>query len=305
MNTKNSHQRIAVTGASGLLGRVLLHRLLKHGHRVIAGIHQSDIDIPDGATKLRLDLLDPKSIRKFAKESVADVIIHSAAWTDVDGCERDHAKAEALNATPTEHLMATVGDSNCRVVYISTDYVFDGRSGPRNEDDPPAPINIYGLTKLVGEKAVRKAGAQHAIVRSSSFLGVGSGDRLTFVEGMVHRMKTAPPLRAATDQRSNITAVGYLAEAIIEIATRGLEGVWHVAGEEVLSRYEFALQLARLFDLGEKTVEPVTFAELDRAAPRPLDGGLITNRELAIPQISLSAALAAWKAELDRRNKQL
>jgi len=303
--TKTSHQRIAVTGASGLLGRALIPHLLAQGHEVVAGIHQSDVETPGDATKLQLDLLNRKSIQRFVNEANPDVIIHSAAWTDVDGCEREHDKAEFLNATATEHLLEAVGELNCRVVYISTDYVFDGRSGPRSEDDPPAPINIYGLTKLQGEKAVRKAGAQHAIVRSSSFLGVGSGDRLTFVEAMVRRMKSDPPLKVAIDQRANVTPVDYLARGIAEIATNGYEGVWHVAGKDILSRFELARQLTQLFDLDEDLVEPVKFEELNRVAPRPLDGGLLSNRALTIPPISLSDSLADWKAELEHRHKQL
>jgi len=303
VNNKNSHQRVAVTGASGLLGRVLVRELLAQGHDVIAAIHESDAAIPESVTGLRLDLLSRESIQHFVQDARADVIIHSAAWTDVDGCEREHDKAEALNATATEHLMDAVGDSSCRVVYISTDYVYDGRSGPKGEDDPPAPINIYGLTKLQGEKAVRKAGPQHAIVRSSSFLGVGQGDRLTFVEAMLRRMKTDPPLKAPTDQRSNITPVDYLAQGIVEIATHAYEGVWHLVLNEILSRYDFARRLAKLFDLENELVVPVAFAELDRVAPRPLDGGLLSNRELTTPNVSLSDALIAWKAELERRRK--
>lgn len=296
---------MAVTGASGLLGRALVHHLLAQGHDVVAGIHESVCDMAGAVTQLPLDLLNRKSIQRFVHEAAADAIIHGAAWADVDGCERDHAKAEALNAAATEHVIQTAAGSDCRVVYISTDYVFDGRHGPRGEEDPPSPINIYGLTKLEGEKAVRKAGAQHAIVRSSSFLGVGHGDRLTFVEAMVRRMMTNPPLKVPIDQRSNVTPVDYLARGIIEIATHGHEGIWHLVGREVVSRHELALRLVRLFDLDEDVIESVKFEKLERAAPRPLDGGLLSNRKLTIPPVSLDDALIAWKAELERLHKKL
>jgi dTDP-4-dehydrorhamnose reductase len=301
VNTETFHLRVAVTGASGLLGRALVHHLIAQGHHVVAGVHRVDSAIPDRATKLSLDLLDRTSVQRFVEESAAGLIIHSAAMTDVDGCEREPAEAESLNSAATEHLMDAVANSDCRVVYISTDYVFDGRSGPKHEDDSPAPINVYGRTKLQGEEVVREAGEQHAIVRSSSFLGVGTTGHPTFAEAMVRRMQADPPLMAATDQRSNITSVEHLAAAIVEIGTHGYNGIWHVAGEEILSRYRFALQLARLFDLDDKVVEPVKYERLNRAAPRPLDGGLLTNRHLATAPMSLSDSLTRWRIELRTR----
>ncbi len=281
----------------------MVRQLLGQGHTVIAASHESTLAIPESVTGLPLDLLNRKSIRRFVNDAHADVIIHSAAWTDVDGCEREHDRANAINAAATEHIMDAVADSSCRVVYVSTDYVFDGRSGPKTEDDPPSPINIYGLTKLQGEKAVRKAGPQHTIVRSSSFLGVGAGDRLTFVEAMLQRMRTDPPLKAATDQCSNITSVDYLAKGIVEIAASAREGVWHVVDDEIISRYELAQRLLRLFDLDGDVVAAVKFAELDRVAPRPLNGGLLSTREPTVPKVKLNDALIAWKAELERLKK--
>jgi len=296
VDTDTSKQRVAVTGASGLLGRALFSRLIVDGFQVVAGIRREDAPFPEGTVKQVLDLFDINSIRRFVQIASADWVIHCAAITDVDRCEREPATAEAVNATATRQLMSAVGETACSVLYISTDYVFDGRSGPKCENDTPNPINVYGNTKLQGEKAVAEAGSRHAIVRSSSFLGVGGPDRPTFAESMVRHMQNSPPLLVATDQRSNITPVEYLAAAIIEIVAAGHSGIWHAAGAEILSRYDFALRLARLFGLSERVVEPVPYGALHRAAARPLDGGLQTVRRLTAQPIPLDEALVQWRS---------
>jgi dTDP-4-dehydrorhamnose reductase len=291
--------RVAVTGAAGLLGHELVRVFSEHGHTVIAGVHDATMKWAGRVTNLPLDLADKTSIRRFVDEAQADCIIHSAAMTHVDRCETEPALAERLNATATINLVDAVSDTKARIVYISTDFVFDGVDGPYREEDPLNPINVYGRTKRAGEVAVRKAGRDQAIIRSASFLGRGDSDRSTFVDAMLRTMTDSPPLRVAQDQYSNITPVDYLAAATAEIAERHLGGVWHVAGREIVSRFELARRLTGLFHLPASVVEGVDYEKLRRPAPRPLRGGLVTDKaetHLSVAPPSLDESLAAWKA---------
>jgi dTDP-4-dehydrorhamnose reductase len=291
--------RIAVTGGSGLLGRVLVGAAAARGHNVTVGVHQTRCAWPESVGVVPLDLTIPRSVEKFIERTEPDWVVHTAAMTDVDRCEREPALAIIANVAATRHLVEAVETAPTRLLYLSTDYVFDGEHGPYREDDPPNPINVYGLTKHAGEKAVSEGGERHAIVRSASFLGIGSRGRPTFVEAMVERMRSAPPLPAAADQLSNIATVDYLAAALVEICERGLNGTWHVAGREIISRYDLARHLAELFALPDSVVEAVEYRELDRSARRPLRGGLVVEKAavvLSSEPPTLSDALRAWKA---------
>lgn len=292
--------RIAVTGGSGLLGRELVYRAVARGHKVAVGVHQVCVAWPAGIDSVPLDLTVPRSVEKFIERSEADWVVHTAAMTDVDRCEREPAAAIIANVAATRHLVEAVETAPTRILYLSTDYVFDGENGPYREDDPPHPINLYGLTKHAGETAVLEGDERHAIVRSASFLATRSRGRPTFVEVMVERMRSAPPLPAAVDQLSNITPIDYLAAALVEICERGLNGIWHLAGREIISRYELARHLAALFGLSDTAVRAVEYCELGRPAQRPLQGGLVTAKAaatLSSEPPTLADALRAWKAE--------
>jgi len=299
VDAERAKLRIAVTGASGLLGCVVVEAAAARGHTVIVGVHQARCSWPTEVMVVPIDLTIPRSVEKFIERAEPDWVVHTAAMTDVDRCELKPADAIIANVAATRHLVEAVQTAPTRLVYLSTDYVFDGESGPYREDDPPNPINMYGRTKRAGEVAVLESDTRHVVVRSASFLGAGSSGRRTFVETMVERMRTGPPLQAAVDQFANVTPVGYLAAALVEICERGLTGIWHVAGREVISRYELARQLAELFAFPADVVQPVKYGELSRPARRPLRGGLCVDKAaeaLSIAAPSLSEALSAWKA---------
>ncbi len=288
--------RIAITGASGLLGRALIEKATPH-HQIIAASHSTDVIGRGSVEMIPLDLNDVNSIQRFVHSSQADLFIHAAATTDVDRCECEPELARALNAEATSQLVAALRDSTSRILYISTDYVFDGEIGPYGEDDWPNPINVYGKTKLEGEKAVLALGARASIVRSASFLGYGGPSRPTFAERMLESMRENPPLRAAFDQLSNVTPVDALAVCIIKLAESGESGIWHIAHPQILSRYDLAVLLADLAGLGRASVESVSYASLHRAAPRPLRGGLKSekaNRVLSLTWRPLKESLTGF-----------
>lgn len=273
--------RIAITGASGLLGRALIANASPR-HDIIAGVHSAELLDAARIEQCPLDLTDAESIRRFVEHSRPDYLIHSAAITDVDFCEREPKRAQVLNADATRLLVDAVRNLPTRVVYISTDYVFDGTAGPYSETDATNPINVYGKTKLEGELAVRSLDERGVIVRSASFLGTGGSERPTFAERMLETMRTNPPLKAATDQVSNVTPVDELAFGIMRLIESGGTGIWHIAHPQLISRCDLAILLADNARLNsEQWVQGVAYKALKRAATRPLQGGLKCDKAIA------------------------
>lgn len=269
--------RIAITGASGLLGCALMD-VAESKHQIVAAYHSAEILDRKYLEQYPLDLGSESSIRQFVESARADVIIHSAAITDVDLCEREPKLAQLFNADATRRLVDAVRSTPSRLLYISTDYVFDGVNGPYSEAAPTNPINVYGKTKLEGENAVLSLAERGTIVRSASFLGHGSDDRLTFAERLLAMMKYEPPILAADDQRSNVTPVDELAAGIVQTIEAGASGVWHIAHPDVISRWELAVLIAEQAGLDQSAVKRVKYGTLNRDAVRPLNGGLRVDK---------------------------
>lgn len=265
--------RIAITGAAGLLGRALID-VTADKHQIVAAYHSSEILDHKYLEQYPIDLASGASIRHFVESARADFIIHSAAITDVDLCEREPALAQHLNSDGTRRIVDAVWNTSSRLVYISTDYVFDGVAGPYTETDPTNPINEYGKSKLEGEIAVLSLAERATIVRSASFLGRGTANRTTFVERMIEDLKNHPPLAAAANQQSNITPVGELASAIVRLVEAGASGIWHLAHPDIVSRYQLAVLIAKHSGLDSSIVKLVNYDSLSRDAARPLKGGL-------------------------------
>lgn len=243
---------ILVTGSGGQLGAALLD--LIRGHR-IAGIKRPEVDIRDAA-----------AVRKAVASFRPDAIVHAAALTKVDYCE-DHADdAQDVNVGGTENVVRAAGGA--RVVYLSTEYVFDGKSGPYAEDDPPNPLSVYARTKYEGELAARQA-KRWTIVRTTVVYTWRPGSR-----NFLMQVLDGKPMRVPNDQISNPTLTENLAGAISELVERGLDGIFNVVGADRVDRHAFALRIARRFGLDEKLYASVATEELRQRAPRPLSAGL-------------------------------
>ncbi len=193
----------------------------------------------------------------------ADAVIHTAAYTDVDGCETDPEKAMRVNSEGTANLVAS---TDAFVVYVSTDYVFDGtKTTPYLESDPPNPLSVYGTSKLAGEHAIDVT--RHAIVRTSWVCGGGKNLVRTIVRLLD---ETDQPLRFVTDQKSCLTYAADLAAGLLAIAHDRRPGVFHVTNQGALTAYELACAVARMSGHDEARVEPAVTTDLPpRPAPRP------------------------------------
>jgi len=232
-----------------------------------------------------LDLRDAAAVTVVVRGFAPDVVLHTAAYTDVDGAERDEKTAYAVNALGTRHLVEAVRGTHTQLVTFSTDYVFDGRKGaPYVEHDEPAPLNAYGRTKLAQERETL-AWVHGTVVRSAWLFSATGRNFVRTVLAAARSRAAAPParrqpLRVVDDQVGSPTYAGHLAAAVVEALDGGLgAGIFHMAGGGACTWCELAREVVALAGL-PVAVEPITTAEAGRPAPRPAYSALATERRI-------------------------
>ncbi len=268
--------KVLLTGASGLLGSKLTPLLASRGWSVVAVYRRHVPPRLPGVKQVRLDITDTLRLEDLILKEEPDVVIHAAAYTDVDGCERNRGYAWRVNVEATRSVMRASRVVNAYLVYVSTDYVFDGEKGMYRETDTPNPVNYYGLTKLIGEEVVRSSDILYCVVRTSAIYGVAPTGK-GFAVYLVERLRRGEEVKALVDQYVSPTYNAALAEAIAEIAEARPMGTLHVAGPR-MSRFEFARMVARALGAPEELVKPARMEEMRWAARRPRDSSLDTSR---------------------------
>jgi len=247
--------RILITGAAGMLGTDARRILAAQGHEVIP----TDVG-PGAAGDIRpLDITDGAAVRAFFAQSNPDVVFHGAAYTNVDGCERDPDLAHKVNALGAWTVASAAEEIGAALVAISTDFVFDGTKGTAyTEFDAPSPISHYGASKLAGENLARAACRRCYVVRTSWLYGVGGKN---FPYTVINLAKTKPELPIVADQFGTPTYTVDLVEAISEIIGTPLYGVYHVSNGGATSWEGFARAILAKTNLAHVPVRPITSDE--------------------------------------------
>jgi dTDP-4-dehydrorhamnose reductase len=271
--------RFVVTGAKGMLGGRVLDELVRTDDAV--GV---DID--------ELDVTDPASVTSFCREIEPNVIIHCAAFTDVDGSEQDPKRVFEVNALGTRNICVAAAERKAAVCYVSTDYVFDGeKRSPYNEYDDPNPLNVYGESKLAGEWYVRHLLNEFFVVRSSGLYGPGGKN---FVNTILQKAQAGESLSVVDDQTSAPTYTVDLAQAIGKIVHSNLWGIYHVCNGGSCTWYDFAREVVTIGSSHEAVVSPTTSEAYGAAARRPgysvLDNSVFNS--------SFLSPLRGWKEAL-------
>jgi len=263
--------RIFVVGASGLVGQNVV-RIADDADHAVRGTYRTT-DVPTAAVEL--DKTDREATREAVAEFDPDLVVDTAAFHAVDDCETERGAAFDVNARGTRHAAEAADAVDAHYVYLSTDYVFAGDDDGRYiEDDSVDPVNYYGETKYAGEIAALSTETA-TVLRPSVVYGSASDNFVTWVRG---ELAAGNEVGIVDDQVSTPTYAPDLARACVAVGERDLTGVYHAAGPESLSRYEFTLQLAEVYGFKTSLIDPITSAELGQEAPRPADSSLDSGR---------------------------
>ena len=262
-----------VVGGSGQIGGWLLRTLAERGHSGVGTFATTPFDglVP-------LDAADLDGAAHWLRAQRADVVFYPAGFTWVDGCERDPGRARAANLDQPMNLARAAAEIGARFVYFSTDYVFDGRSGPYAESDPPNPLSVYGRSKLDAERALAElSGPPPLIVRTTWVYGPERQGK-NFAYQLARTLGEGRELVCPSDQVSSPSYGPDVARAVVALVEQGRSGLVHVAGPDVVDRVRFARALAEGLGLDAGRIAGKTTAELGQEAPRPLNSGLLTHR---------------------------
>ena len=288
--------RALVIGASGQVGAALLEALRARGHEATGTYAHHAVE---GCWPL--DITDARAVEHAVFFVKPDWILCPAGLTHVDYCEDHPEEALAINRDGPL-LAARMGQRvGARFVYYSTEYVFDGASGPYAEDDPARPLSQYGRSKWEGERALLAALPRALVVRTTVVYGPDRQEK-NFVYQLIRNCRSGQAMRIPSDQVSSPTYNADLAAASVECCETDKAGVYHLAGDGVLDRHAFALLACRIFSLDASRLTAVTTAALGQKAPRPLQGGLRIAKARAALQTPLrspEAGLLAMRAALD------
>jgi len=266
-------ERLLITGASGLLGSKIVE-LTRENYEVIP-LHNTKPLHPDS---LKLNITNRKEVFSLFRKTKPNVTIHTAAETNVDKCETQKHLAWKINVEGTRNVAFACSKANAKMVYISTDYVFDGETGLYTEEDTPNPINHYGITKLEGEKQVKKLCKNHIILRTSVLYG-WHPYKQNFATWVINSLKQKKKTSIIEDHSNTPTFADNLAEITIEAIQKDLQGLYHASGSKKISRYKFAQQIAKTFNLDHSLINPLKMSQLTAwIAKRPKDSSLNTNK---------------------------
>lgn len=288
---------ITIVGAGSTIAGTLIPLLLEETDEDLHLVTSQELESNSRIRVSGFDLADKNSFKKLVMEVMPSTIINCAALTNVDLCESERLKAWELNVTLPETLARLARILDAHLIQLSTDYVFNGSSGPYDERAIPDPISYYGKSKLAGENACISSGTITTIVRTNVVYGPPTS-RPDFVRWVLDELDSERPIRVVNDQYSNPTYVEDVAEAVAQIAMRKRTGLYHVGGADYVNRYEFAVMIAEHFKLDVSLITPISTSELNQPAKRPLRGGLISLKaetDLTMRMRGITAGLNALR----------
>lgn len=285
---------ILITGGSGLLGANLTVEALKIGTKVTSLYHEYKPYIP-GVDWRQCDLTDTDSALMLIRSCRPSSIIHCAALTNLDECESEPGLANRLNVDASRTVALAAREIGSKLVYISTDSVFDGERGNYNEEDRPRPINHYAKSKLAGEIAVTET-LDTAMVIRTNFYGWNAKDKQSLAEWIIGRLESRKDVPGFADVIFNPLLVNHLARIILDMLNQRLKGLYHVGGTDTCSKYEFARDLATAFELDPSEIHPVSIDDSDLTTPRPKNTSLDNSKVIA----DLGRTLPGFKAGFKR-----
>jgi dTDP-4-dehydrorhamnose reductase len=256
--------KILVTGSAGMLGSTLCPILIRRGQEVIA------TDFAQTHDGIHMDVTDYIQVDEIVSKTKPDIILHLAAETDVDKCEREPDHAFLMNTIGTQNVALVCQKRNTTMVYISTTGVFDGnKSEPYIESDPPNPINVYGRSKFEGEKIVQSLLKRYFILRAGWMFGGGPEKDKKFVGKIIMMMNNTNMLKVVNDKTGSLTYTVDFSRCLAGLIETNNYGLYHCTNKGYCSRFDVAKRIIEFLDKSNVTVEPVSSACFPSSAARP------------------------------------
>ena len=294
-------ESILVTGCSGLLGS----KIIKQGFREFK-CFGADVVTPKNINNdyefYSLDIADKDKTIELIEKLRPYAVIHPAALTNVDYCEEHPEDAYKINAKGTENVAMACEKVGAKLIYVSTDFVFDGEKGLYKETDPINPVSVYGQTKYKGEKLIENINIDYCIARTSVLYGWHKN--FNFVTWIIGELKNNNKINIVTDQYTSPTYADNLAEVLLTMVRKDIKGTFHTAGSERIGRLEFAEKIADVFELNKKLINPITSGSLKQKAKRPVDSSLDvgkTEKEVGIHMMDIYEGLNEMKNEIEEQ----
>ena len=267
-------KKILVTGSAGLIGTQIVKDLLDNHKQVYSCYNKTK---PELGIITHLDLTKKDDIVNTMNRIKPDVVIHLGAMTDVELCETETELAKKINTDATEILALESEKHNTFFVYMSTDYVFDGKVGMKKENDKTNPINFYGKSKLDGERVFKKITTPNVIVRTSTPFGIHS-KKISFPIWVKKNLELEKEISVVVNQYTSPSYVPNISKMIIEIMERKITGIIHLAGATKISRYDFAVQISKIINVNKQFLKLTKMDQMDWKAQRPADSSLSVSK---------------------------
>ena len=302
--------RILLTGSNGLLGQKLVAALREDREvDLIATSRGADrTPVPLGERYRSMDITLAAEVDAVFTAVKPEVVIHTAAMTNVDACELEPAACQLQNVVATGFLVEAAKGLNAHFIHLSTDFIFDGENGPYREEDAPAPLSVYGHSKWDSERLVMNAGLEHwAIARTIIVYGIAEGlSRSNVVLWAKSALEKGQPIKVVDDQWRMPTLAEDLADGCIRIAKKGATGIFNISGPDGMSILELVQRVARFFDLDPSVITPVSSISLSQPAMRPPRTGFVLDkarRELGYAPRGFEEGLAVLRDQLAALNR--
>ena len=299
--------RILITGSNGLLGQKLISALRNDPEVELTATSRGTDRTADtlGPRYRSVDISRQEEVDAVFDAVCPEVVIHSAAMTNVDACELDPVACKLQNITATEYLVKAAKRHGSHFIFLSTDFIFDGENGPYREEDEARPLSIYGQSKLDGEALVKNAGLKKwAVARTIILYGIAEGlSRSNVVLWAKGALEKGSAINVVDDQWRMPTLAEDLAVGCIRIAKQGAEGIYHLSGPDGMSILELVERTGKFFGLGTSSVNPIKSDSLGQPAKRPPVTGFILDkarRELGYAPRGFEAGLAVLRDQLEQ-----
>lgn len=266
--------KILVTGGSGLLGSAI-SLYFKDYFDVVSAYSSHKVEIKDCNT-IPMDITNSRGTLNVVKKIKPDVVVHTAALVGASVCEKKPELAYSINVQGTKNIVGASKKVGSKIIYISTDYVFDGKKGDYDEHDKPNPINVYGKTKYEGEFFIDTK--KHAIVRTSIYGWNIIKDKRSFSTWIIDELRNKKQINVFIDNINSMMLVNNLAEALKEFIEKDLSGIMSIASSEAICKYDFAVKLADVFKLDKELIKPLKNDEALGSDKRPLNVSLSLSK---------------------------